>query len=407
MTAPPTPTWTPRLIFDLSYLKNAPQIRHLQPPRPPFPAAEPREWPLPGELSARAGAHQGPWTAAYVGAAAHYTLGLSRYEPTEPYFLHRPTPAPRCLHTTDLHVTGAGGDGCPAGRARYNALRHTLTPSPLAGGPPGRAWSFTVHPERLAHIYGEFAVRLAVLAAGHAVEHLQVLSAHLGQPLAVQRGAGLGSDVLRGDAPLIHLVPGAAMADAPRPTLAAMLARHSGHGPRGIDPLPGPVALATAERVAGAVGPVPAGVRLYAALVRVPERAPGYYAYDPDSGTFLPVALGAPAARTLFKQFGFQADQCAMTFFLSADLSQPDWPDSGEPYAGALLACARAAQRLSWGAAAEGLFARPHLSHDEPGVDHALGLTTTAHSAVYAVAVGHDRDRGFPVRLHLPVQESS
>lgn len=420
--------------YDMSYLKRHRDSRNL-PPRPPmFRPSTGAEVPLAGRLLQDLGPLQqvpgctGPAAAhsEQIATVAHYTLGLSRYEPTEPYFLHRPSPSPRCFFASELFLADDCGDWTVPGIHRYNPVRHSLeSVSPAEGSAllkpdtPGPFWAIRLHPERLSHIYGDFAVRLALLEAGHVAAQLQEVSARVGLPLQSEldpEGASVQNLRAGTLAPLARFRPGPAPAltaksrSTVQPPGAfsfrqALLSRASGHGPFGVDPQPCTLEPSQLQDLAAfAVTDADANtpLSLYAVSLQVRGEPPGVSVFDPDRSVLRRLRdldLSPGLFSTLFTQYGFQARHCPAFLFI---VLEPASDHSGRGgYARGLMAAGRAAQRLGWLAARDGLFARPNLSYDEAAVDRLLDLRLRAASAVYAVALGRDRDRGFPVRLAL------
>lgn len=132
-----------------------------------------------------------------IATLCMYTLGILRREMESMYQYRRAVPSPRCFHPTELYVWVPEGHGLVPGLYHYLPLSHALEQVRAAEAADWLGAAFGPEAERadlillvasdfwrVAHLYGDFALRLAALDAGHAVENLSLLARTLGwQPV--------------------------------------------------------------------------------------------------------------------------------------------------------------------------------------------------------------------------------
>lgn len=121
-----------------------------------------------------------------------YTLGMLRHETDVTYKLHAGVPSPRSLFPSRLYVRVPFGHEVPMGWYRYHPIRHCIESVGVdVNNLPtvsDRATDLADHItvcvaadfRILADRYGEFALRLASIEAGHVVENLALLGRSLG-----------------------------------------------------------------------------------------------------------------------------------------------------------------------------------------------------------------------------------
>ncbi|WP_027893598.1 nitroreductase family protein [Calidithermus chliarophilus] len=425
----------PALHFRTTYLKQTADRNEthdeakLFPPLPPHAA----EHPLPHRLVADLGTlgdaleprsrpdHPASTPSLVeVATIAHLSLGFSRYEPADRYPYHRPAPAPRCKGTTELYFFTRGGD-LPPGLYRYDPRRHSLASTPCAAFAPlvwellerrpglGGGWLLTTLPQRLRSIYGDFAARLCLLAAGHAAAQVCTVSGALGRPLRCTF-EGLPEFTwppleempvcwLLEDSPPVRVVPGGTLGHDLREVIYA---RHSAGGPNGVWPVPQPQSRESVAVFEQVIRAIPGrGWAVHALILRAEGFDPGVYRWDAVSqGLRLQAELPASSEwhRALFMPPGFQARNCSTVWFVSGDTAPIHRHGMGA-FRAVHTTAGAVAQYLSLAAAASGLFARPSLSFDEAYIDRLLGLERTSHAALYQVLVGKDR----PCTLAVPL----
>jgi hypothetical protein len=424
--------------FRMSYLKDWRDRQHL-PPRPPrFSLPSDLEHPLPPDLHTQLGTVGAALGAGAVPSSrtfgvreqatlAHYSIGLMRYEPTDPYPIHRPAPSPRCLHASELYLVRTSSDDAPL--QRYHPVRHSLEPvhrdwlwaHTLPETPLGH-WLISLQPDRIAFLYGQYAHRLALLEAGHVVAQLRALARGFGWDTRIR---WLEADTLEADSvarqeiPLAvlthvpdaqsHLEPSEPLPTVMRQALhAVMLRRNSGHGSNGVNPLPvrlSQAEVATMARFATAdLTPDPElGLELRAVMLNVDGLKTGAYKYTP-SGAFellRPLENDAALHQQLFYTPGFKVQHCPVVWFVVADLPRASRRHGSQAYARVQTEVGQLAHRLGLVAAAHGLFARPSLSYQEANIDQQLRLHVTRGSSQLSVLMGKDRELGFPIRLSL------
>jgi hypothetical protein len=444
-----------RFAFEMSYLKRHRTVTDLPPKPPRFRPRSGKLLPLPvqlkrelGPLHAALGLHRlreaGPLGLEGLATIAHYTLGLMRYEPTDPYPLHRPVPSPRCLYASELSYVSLKGAVLPPGVYRYHPAWHCLEeqalPSEgflercfaevLEGASEG--WLLSCVVDRIAHLYGKFAVRLAMLEAGHLISQLRLVSRALGVGTKVRPWIGhpevsrwMGED----EVPLALISCGQPAespqraggeekaAAVPRPWLEtglrqAMLRRNSGHGPSGVYPVVASLCAADLSGLAWyaleeSLEDAPSEelrLALYLVVLHSVDARRGVYrwrARERELEWLYPTPSEQEVARTLFSSPGFAVQNCPVAMVVAADV-RGAWQRWGqEGYFRVLEQAGRAAQRVGLAAAALELFARPAVSLEEAATDRLLGLHVARETAVYSVLVGKDRERGLPVRLAL------
>jgi hypothetical protein len=108
---------------------------------------------------------------ATLGAVLKYTLGSLRWEPLNPYGLHRGIPVPRTLLSTQIWLAGLETDGGPSTVARYLPDHHALEPlgqlEPSAAV-PALTLCIVADVCALGRWYGYYSVVLMTLEAGMA-----------------------------------------------------------------------------------------------------------------------------------------------------------------------------------------------------------------------------------------------
>lgn len=443
----------PELLFsfEMSYLKAYQDMTNLPLAPPSFKVTSGDEHLLPGHLPINLGtlAHalkvqrwrysRAP-SLTEIAAIAHYSLGLMRYEPTDPYRIHRPVPSPRCLYASELYYLSLSSNSLPPGLYHYHPIRHSLkrteiqpeklTPD-LYGEQCVGAWLITSITDRIAFIYGAFARRLALLEAGHVMAQIRLVSQGLGLPTvpyypAHNTEAGLFP---HGEEPvvmLIHRCPGpeertsipAASPKYPtaleRSFFECMLKRNSGHGPNGV--YPAPVRLDRQQILSMVWYAMDSYMRtthtnlqaldltVYAVVISCHDLSPGIYKYNSHTRSFelvREILVNEALFRMLFIQPGFEVGNCPVVWFITSDTPRATRAYPHDAYIRIMTQVGDVAQRLSLAAAAESLFARPSLSYDEPRVDRLLKLHISSGTAVYEVIIGKDRNRGLPIRLAL------
>ncbi|HVG61330.1 MAG TPA: nitroreductase family protein [Hyalangium sp.] len=441
-----------RFNFKMSYLKAHRTAAEGVPPKPPrFKPRVGQEHHLPIELE-----HDlGPLHLALSGGlvrplenglglraaatAAHYTLGLMRYEPTDPYPLHRAAPSPRCLYASELYYVTWDSAVLRRGIYRYSPVRHTLEEMPLpgegllerclTGAPQAAHWLLTSVMDRIGYLYGNFSIRLSVLEAGHVISQLRTVCRALGLATTVHPRVGdpeLSQWLGEGETPLALIAPSPptgshglqAAPPPPRPWLGAdlrrtLLRRNSAHGPNGVYPaaitlsgeeISGLAWYALEEALEDPHSEEILRMGLYLVVFHSSDLTPGVYRWRPRERQLehlFPVSPDEALARTLFTSEGFRARQCPVIAVMTADIQGAwrQWREEG--YFRALEQAGRVAQRLGLAAAALGLFARPAVSLDEAATDRLLRLHLVRETAIYTTLIGKDRERGWPVRMAL------
>ncbi|MDB4897764.1 MAG: oxidase, partial [Firmicutes bacterium] len=153
--------------------------------------------PLPRKLPAPDSTAQ-DWLSR-VAVLCSYTTGILRRELHAPYVYHRGIASPRTLHPTELYIwVPVGANGEP-GLYHYLPLQHALEQvrsaecdasvrAALGAESAGVDLAVFVASDfwRVAHLYGDFALRLTALEAGQAVENLALLGHELGWVSRVQ-----------------------------------------------------------------------------------------------------------------------------------------------------------------------------------------------------------------------------
>ncbi|GEM46899.1 hypothetical protein [Deinococcus cellulosilyticus] len=349
-----------------------------------------------------------------ISNLAHYTLGLSRYEPGELYLYHRPAPSPRCKHATELWYFTLQDAALPAGLYRYNPIRHTLQMDDLQdwlsilaenARQPQDGWLLSAVPDRLRHIYGDFTSRLMCLEAGHVTEQLQLVHHMLGHGLrSVPFPQQWVWPTTEKEIPLQVLWrENLQTEDTPLPVsfVEATRNRHSAHGSNGVYPLPIRLPLETACQMGEFASRQKTTASLYAVVQNVEGLDPGAYSYLPHEGFrwIAPIPRKSEMQQALFITPGFHVPHCPIVWLISEDTGVLQAEGTMQDYQQTHQDVGRVGQRLGLAAAASGLFARPAVSHDEGYFDWLLRLTDTDETVLYQVLIGQDRYEGWPVQM--------
>ena len=352
-----------------------------------------------------------------ISTLAHYTLGLSRFEPGEMYIYHRPAPSPRCKHATELWYFTLQDGEVPAGLYRFNPIRHTLQ---LEGGmdwfslitehalDAQDGWLLSSIPHRLRHIYGDFTSRLMCLEAGHVLEQLEHLHHLLGRGTEAQPFPKTWewSSTLS-EVPM-HLIWNRPLKVKSSVTLRGSFVeatrnRHSAHGSNGVYPLPLELPQDVAVQMGHFAVQKSGSARLYAVVQNVEGLEPGAYGFHGTDGFrwISPIPRKAEMQQALFITPGFHVPHCPIVFLITEDTQTLNTNSTMHDYQQTHQDVGRMAQRLGLAAAAHGLFARPAVSHDEGYFDWLLKRTDTSETVLYQVLIGRDRYEGLPIQLML------
>jgi SagB-type dehydrogenase family enzyme len=129
-------------------------------------------------------------TLTRIATLCHYTLGILRRDVDSSYPYHRGVPSARCFYPSELYLWMPKSEAplrraLPAGLYHYAPVEHVLeqvrdgvstawVAAALSRPASGIdcALILTADFWRIAHLYGEFALRLCALEAGHGVANL-------------------------------------------------------------------------------------------------------------------------------------------------------------------------------------------------------------------------------------------
>jgi Nitroreductase family len=365
---------------------------------------------------------------------------LVAFEPTNDTMLHSVIPSPRGLRAVDIDIVFAAGPGEQA---------HRVVFCPIAG-----AWILTgavsvaaryinavveiwFVPDRIVPKYGELAITLGLLEAGHVVaevyrlladglgatdatgdipqprptdvrSRLAVIPFKLTDPIimvpddtvAVRVPISLLDDEARKYVDQVCANQNSAFASAHvRPPAASFAqltlgaaARSSGYHPNGVWARPID-AKALIARIAAAWPAITMAASWAEALVEpvlLVRCTDGWSRWSLDGDE---VSGATPVADSLIRRafgggFDYNTSSLSAVFILRADLRPAATDTDPNRYARALQAAGAAAQIFCRAAAAEGIFARPLRGFDELAIDVTLG---GPRQAVYAVVVGGQR----------------
>ena len=425
-----------QFYYQMSYLKGRRDMSR-RPPQPPrFPATHTGEtelsddlcdlgMPLAVALGDQAAPQRFTHSLSAVSTVAHRAAAISKYEPGDLYPIHRPSPAPRCLYTSNLYLL-SGGEPLPRDLYLYHPVRHTLfalrcDPERLPAE-ARNAWLITLDTRRLAFKYADFAERLGRLEAGHLVAQLQACLTALGwssrlELLSPQRLAYLPEHEQA--VALLHYDPDCSPftphshpsgpAALKTPFEECVRRRESGFGPNGVRPLPLKAPLEQLLQMARvgleSEGPGSAelGFGLRAVVLNVEHLPVGIYEFaHATPPRLLNAELKLDALfKDLFLGSGFSTQHCSVVWFITANVPLAFAKHGEQAYNALMLGAGRIAQRMELCAAAYGQFARPCMNYDEAGMDYHLGCAAGEAAVLCQLLVGCNRANSLSLKLDL------
>ena len=390
MTISETAWYSFRHSYDKRASRLAPTdvtIRSEELPLGPAPLDGPRPVSLPAPFSPAGTPLAELATLLYAGAGIR-SVELIDSDPAG-IVLHRTTPAPGGMSAVELFAVLSGAV------FSYSAHRHQLLP--LRDADAGRAGSpaiaVCIHPDRLAGKYTNFAPRLALLQAGHAIGAIENAANALGLRSSWRRDAGLPRPAGLECLSRLDIEPGT---DRPRPSHLEREIRSRTSGDLAATGTPwyrhDLDEATTADflvRVARSARP---NIELLCVAARVAEPVRGTYHYDHDTKQFVrsPIADEPPVSAFGNRKY-VTADSFSLIFVLLTDFSAAFAEVGTRHYAELNLACGAVAQGICLTAAAHGLAARPLCDFDERVLDGWLGADFAGLTPAYVVVVAPAR----------------